>query len=71
MASKRTDKVVTAVIENIVMAVAGKYNINIRELVENVPKSLECGYILTKGKRNGKKCGVVLCVHHKRRTYMS
>ena len=40
MASKRTDKVVTAVIENIVMAVAGKYNINIRELVENVPKSL-------------------------------
>lgn len=66
MMSKRTNKVVTSVIENIVLAVSSKYNINIRELAESVPKSLECEYILTKGKRRGKKCGVVLCDRHKK-----
>lgn len=38
--------------------VAGKYNINIRELAENVPKSLECGYILTKGNNHAKNAAL-------------
>ena len=71
MSNKRTNKVVTAVIENIVWAVSATYNINIKDLAESVPKSLECEYILTKGKRRGQKCGVVLCVHHKKENVCS
>lgn len=68
MTSKRTEKVVTSVIDKVISAVSIKYNIdvgNLRSLLNDIPGSLECGYLFTKGKRRGEKCGVVLCVHHK------
>jgi hypothetical protein len=68
MTSKRTEKVVTSVIDKVISTVSIKYNIDVgdlRSLLNDIPGSLECGYLFTKGKRRGEKCGVVLCVHHK------
>lgn len=65
--SKRTNKIINEVIEQIVDIVSTKYGIkpeNIRKDIKDIPKNLECQYIINE--KTGKKCGVVLCTHHKK-----
>lgn len=63
--SKRTNKIVNEVIEQIVYLLSTKYGINsenVRKDIKEVPTHLECQYI---NKKTGRKCGVILCIHHK------
>tara|TARA_Y100000389_G_scaffold100214_1_gene96982 strand:- start:1417 stop:1806 length:390 start_codon:yes stop_codon:yes gene_type:complete len=65
--SKRTNKIINEVIEQIVDIVSTKYGIkpeNIRKDIKDIPKNLECQYIINE--KTGTKCGVVLCTHHKK-----
>lgn len=62
--SKR-NKIVNEVIEQILYLLSTKYGINsenVRKDIKDVPKNLECQYI---NEKTGKKCGVVLYIHHK------
>jgi len=55
MAQKRTEKIEQT------------YHIDqseILSLMDDIPKSLNCSYILIKGKRKGQLCNAFLCPHH-------
>jgi len=67
--SQRSAKIIDCILKKASTAIGKEYNLNPDELyfmMSSIPKTLECDHVLTRGKRKGKKCGVVLCIHHQK-----
>jgi hypothetical protein len=67
MSQKRTEKIVSAIIDKVAESIEKKYRIrknDIIEIIKHIPDSFRCKYTLVKGKRKGDLCNTVLCPHH-------
>ena len=67
MSKKRTEKITTEVLKRVSIVISDIYNIDEKDIIDhikNIPESLKCNFTLTKGKRKGQICGVILCPHH-------
>lgn len=72
MSEKRSKKIMDAVLERVSDVISHRYNINKNDIIDNIkniPESFKCNHTLTKGKRKGQSCGVVLCSHHPEQEY--
>lgn len=74
MSEKRTEEILNAVLKKVSKVVYDVYvdkdcsdNItpdSVYDTIKNIPESLHCPFVFTKGKKKDKVCNVVLCPHH-------
>ena len=69
--SKRTEKIILEVLERVSNLIGNRYRIDptqLMDLIKDIPDSLHCTYVLTKGKRKGNVYNVALCTHHEQKS---
>ena len=70
--SKRTEKIILEVLERVSNVIGNRYRIDptqLMDLIKDIPDSLHCTYVLTKGKRKGNVCNVALCPHYEQKSW--
>ena len=69
--SKRTEKIILEVLERVSNVIGNRYRIDptqVMDLIKDIPDSIHCTYVLTKGKRKGNVFNVALCPHHEQKS---
>lgn len=67
---KKRDKLISLVIKECLESLSESYKftaenkIDIKNILNLVPKRIKCQYIFPSGKRKGDKCNEVFCCHH-------